>query len=195
MEGTAGAVVATEHPMVNRCVSQRALSHETFCVKVKAISAHYVVSKSAAVDRRDEFDVLFLHLQCRRNRGIATIGKKCVRLTPGGVQPFDHRKGFADIRPGSAMDLIVSDDFMLSVIIAGLGDMKAVARPFMSARGIRVVGGLKGSSFSLLLHVNRFLKTFTLLGEEAGKQLIGPAEFIFLEDHHKFMEILRSSPE
>ena len=52
------------------------------------------------------------------------------------------------------MDFIVGDDFMLFVIIAGLGEMKAVARSFMSARCVRIVGGLKGSSFSLLFDLN-----------------------------------------
>ena len=63
MEGTAGAVVAAEYPMVYRAMAHGAFSDKPLWVKVEKISAHYVVRQPAAVDGCDEFDVLFLYLQ------------------------------------------------------------------------------------------------------------------------------------
>jgi hypothetical protein len=63
MERPACRVVAAQHAMVYRLVSPGALGHDTFFVKVKLISAHDVVGQPAAVDRCNEFDVLFFNFQ------------------------------------------------------------------------------------------------------------------------------------
>ena len=85
MERPACRVVAAQYTMVYRLVAHRTLGHYTFFVKVKLVSTHDVVSKSAAVDRCHEFDVVFFHFQGGRNGWIPAIGKERLGLAPGSI--------------------------------------------------------------------------------------------------------------
>ena len=63
MERPARRVIAAEYPMIYGATPHRTVGHQTLCVKLKAISARYLVRQPAAVHRCHEFDFLFLHLQ------------------------------------------------------------------------------------------------------------------------------------
>lgn len=61
----------------------------------------------------------------------------------------------------------------------------------MSVRGIRVVRGLEGGSFGLLPKLDRSIDNFALLREKAGKQPVGLAKVVVLEEGDELGDILR----
>ena len=117
--------------MINRTSAHGARRDEAFRVEGKEVSAHDIIGETSAVHGRDELDVLFGDLQCRRNGWIAAVGKKHLGLQPGSSKTLDHRKGLADIRPGRPVHFIVGDDLGLG-IVARLGNMEAVSLPLLT---------------------------------------------------------------
>jgi hypothetical protein len=131
---------------------------------------------------------LFFDLQGGRRGRIAAVGKERLRLEPGSVETFNDWKGFADVGPSGAVHFAFG-------VAARLGNMEVVSGTFMSARRVRIIRGLKRSSFALLLrlHLGRLFvgREFALFGKEASQQLIGlkREEFlVFLEENNKLID-------
>ncbi|MFA5618182.1 MAG: hypothetical protein WDK95_15225, partial [Syntrophorhabdaceae bacterium] len=74
---------------------------------------------------------LLRDLQRGRDRRVPAVGKERLRFQSGTVEAFDDVEGLADIRPGGAVHLVIGDDPGFAVVVAGLGYMDAISRPFM----------------------------------------------------------------
>jgi hypothetical protein len=151
MEGAVRGIVGTEDAVIYGLMAQGTGSDQALCIKLEAVSSHYLIGESRTVDRGDELDVLFFYLQCRRDGRIAAVREERVGFVSGCIKTFYDRKSLPDIGPGGTMNFIVGDDLLLSFIVAGLGNVGAVSRPFVATGGVGVIGGLQSRSFGLLL--------------------------------------------
>lgn len=114
-------------------MAHRAVSDQTLGVELEPVPSHHLIGQSRTVDRGNKLDALLLYLQRGRNGRITTVGEEGVGFVSGNIETFYDRKGLPHIGSGGAMDFIVGDDLLLSVIIARLGNLRTISGTFASA--------------------------------------------------------------